>query len=154
MEKSGRRANQQGTTLERSVEDMLREGYEKVSAKRFFAANGLSQPIYARQCAAGVSLYRKPRKVDFILYHPQKWPDCLVIECKWQSSSGSVEEKFPFLVQSIEKNNFPTIIVLDGGGYSPDAETWLKAQAGKLDCKLRRVLSLGEFARFRSKGKI
>lgn len=50
------------------------------------------------------------------------WPDGLVIQCKWQASSGSVEEKYPFEVLNIQKDEYPTIIVLDGGGYSKGSE--------------------------------
>ena len=76
----------------------------------------------------------------------------MVIQCKWQASPGSVDEKFPFEVLSIQLNEFDTIIVLDGGGYSRGAEQWLRGQAGKN--KLRHVLSLGEVNRFHSQGRL
>ncbi len=46
----------------------------------------------------------------------RQWSKCLVIQCKWQVSTGSVEENYPFQVLSIQLNEFDTIIVLDGGG--------------------------------------
>lgn len=82
----------------------------------------LEQPIFAKQCSVGQDLYGRNRRVDFILYHPQRWANCLVIQCKWQASTGTIDEKFPFEVFSIQKNEFDTIIVLDGGGYSSEAE--------------------------------
>ena len=85
-------------------------------------------------------------------YPPQRWPDCLVIQCKWQASPGSVEEKYPFEVLSIQLNEFNTIIVLDGGGYSKGAEMWLRSQAGKN--KLLHVHNLGEISRFHSQGRL
>ncbi len=35
---------------------------------------------------------------DLILCHPIKFPNELAIQCKWQSSGGGVDEKYPFEV--------------------------------------------------------
>ncbi len=148
----GARANQRCRTLENAVNDLLVEEYEQVTPSRFFALRSLRQPIFSEQCPIGRDIYGKNRRVDFILYHPQRWIDCLVIQCKWQASPGSVEEKYPFEVLSIQLNEFETILVLDGGGYSKEATMWLKGQAGKN--KLRHVFSLGELSRFRSQGQL
>ena len=150
----GKRANKRGKILENAVLDLLVEEHEKVESRKFLALKNLRQPLFARQCSVGKDVYGKNRRVDFILYHPQRWPDCLVIQCKWQSSGGSVEEKYPFEVMSIECNEFPTIIVLDGGGYSKESEAWLKGQVGKGKGKGRliHVFSLGEMGKFQSSG--
>ena len=148
----GARANQRGRTLENAINDLLSEEYEQVSPARFFALRSLRQPVFAEQCPIGRDIYGKQRRVDFILYHPQRWVKCLVIQCKWQASSGSVDGKFPFEVLSIQLNEFDTIIVLDGGGYSKGAEQWLRGQAGKN--KLRHVLNLGEINKFQSSGRL
>ena len=68
-----------------------------------FAMREMEQPIYTKQCEVGRDIYGKNRRVDFLLYHPRKWPQSLVIQCKWQASSGSVEEKYPFEVLSIQQ---------------------------------------------------
>ncbi len=148
----GSRANTRGKTLENAIFDLLSEEYEAVSSLRFFALRDLKQPIFAEQCTIGHDIYGKQRRIDFILYHPQRWPSCLVIQCKWQSSVGSVDEKYPFELLSIQLNEFPTIIVLDGGGYGKGAEMWVKGQAGKN--KLLHVLSLGGISKFCSQGRI
>ena len=148
----GSRANKRGRRLENAVSDLLSEEYERVSSGRFFAMRELRQSIFTEQCSVGRDIYGKNRRVDFILYHPQRWSDCLVIQCKWQASPGSVEEKYPFEVLSIQLNEFNTIIVLDGGGYSKGAEMWLKSQAGKN--KLLHVHNLGEISRFHSQGRL
>ena len=149
---SGTRANRRGQGLEQSVRHLLSEDYQPVSSKRFFALCDLEQPIFAEQVYIGEDVYGKRRRVDFILFHPRKWPKCLVIQCKWQASSGSVEEKYPFEVLSIQLNAYPTIVVLDGGGYSAGARLWLKGQAGKN--RLRHVYDLGEISRFHSRGQL
>ena len=148
----GKRANKWGQALENNVVALLDDEYTKVTPQRFFALRDLKQPIYAQQCIVGKNIYAKDRKVDFILYHPTRWKKCLVLQCKWQSSGGSADEKYPFEVLSIQMNEFETIIVLDGGGYAKGAELWLKGQVGKK--KLLHVLSLGEIRRFQSQGRI
>lgn len=147
------KANTTGNRLENWVDDYLEHnGYERVQATEFFAARELDQPIYSKQCIIGKNIYGKQRRVDFILYHPRLWAGCLVVQCKWQASSGSVDEKYPFEVLSIEMGEFPTIIVLDGNGYSAGAKQWLEGQAGKN--KLLHVFDLGEMSRFASTGRL
>lgn len=146
--------NLTGSNLERSAEALLvQSGYDQVpTAPLFFALRDIEQPIYARQCETGRDIYGKRRRVDFILYHPRKWPSSLVIQCKWQASSGSVEEKYPFEVLSLQADGYPAIILLDGNGYSKGAEQWLKGQAGKN--QLKHVFDLGDFQRFASRGQL
>ncbi len=148
----GTRANRRGRALETSVADLLSEDYERITPARFFAARCLQQPIYAAQVPTGLNIYAKQRRVDFILHHPQKWPDCLVIQCKWQASSGSVDEKFPFEVECIAHDAFPAIIVLDGGGASKGAKDWLLSQRGKRN--LVDVLDQGGLHRWQTQGRI
>ena len=75
-----------------------------------------------------MSIYETPRKCDFLVLNKDKFPDGLIIECKWQHSKGSVDEKYPFALFNIFKIGVPTIILLDGGGYKPAAMKWLKDQ--------------------------
>ena len=149
---SGGRANRRGRILERYVRELLDEEHEKVSAARFFAMRSLRQPIFAQQVDTGAGIYGRRRLVDFALYHPQRWPDCLVIQCKWQTSSGSVDEKYPYEVENIAHAVFPTIIVLDGGGYSEGARQWLLAQRGRRN--LVDVCSQGDISRMQAQGRI
>ena len=128
-------------------------GYERIlPASLFFAMREMEQPIYARQVESGRNIYGKTRRVDVILYHPRKWPKCLVIQCKWQASGGSVDEKYPFEVLNIQQSGYETIMVLDGGGYSSGAAQWLRGQAGKN--MLKHVFDMGDFQRFASRGDI
>lgn len=150
----GRKANSAGVRLENYVADILDDdlGYELIPPNRFFACRVLDQPIYARQVETGLDIYGKRRRVDVILYHPRLWPDCLVIQCKWQAIPGSVEQKYPYEVLCIQQDAYDTIIVLDGGGYSAGSRQWLLNQAGKN--RLKHVFNQGEFARFASRGSL
>lgn len=140
----GQQANHTGNELEVFIENrLIREGYQVVPRQRFLASMVLEQPIYSRQFTVAKSVYGTDFKADFILYHPEKWPKCLVIEAKWQEQAGSVDEKYPYLVVNIKtKSPYDTIIVLDGGGYKATALAWLKAQANS---KLLAVFNMREF---------
>lgn len=155
MSNAAGRANRTGLRLEAFVSGILAEaGYHPIAPpSSFWAMRAMEQPIYASQCEIGRDIYGKCRRVDFILYHPRRWPGCLVVQCKWQASSGSVEEKYPFEVLSIQHNEYPTIVLLDGGGYTKGAEQWLRSQAGGNQL-LRHVFSQGDFQRFASRGSL
>lgn len=153
MNNAGKKANTEGKQFEAFVERCIEEsGYTKTTAKEFFKLRCLKQPIFAAQCEIGVDIYSKTRRVDFILYDPDKWVDCLVLQCKWQAAKGSVEEKYPYEVLSIQLNNFDTIIVIDGGGFSPGAVQWLKSQAGKN--KLLHVFNQSQLQGFTTRGQL
>ena len=131
--------------------DML--GYERIwPSSMIFAMRDMGQPVYAQQVEVGRDIYGKRRRVDFLLFHPLRHPNGLIIECKWQSSSGSVEEKFPFLVLNITRGEYDAIVILDGGGYNSGAEQWLRSEAG--GTRLKHVFSMGEFSNYASRGNI
>lgn len=137
-------ANLTGNRLEKFVLNSLDEfGYTFIERERFKAATYLEQPIYSRQYYLGRNIYESNIFCDFILYHPQKFPNCLIIETKWQQTGGSVDEKYPFLIINIqEKYPHRTILLLDGGGYKKGAEVWLRNQVGG---NLLEVFSMAEF---------
>ena len=149
-----RAGNLTGDMFERSVRNIIEMArYREVERSTlFWAMREMAQPIYAAQVETGHDIYGKVRRVDFVLYHPQRWPTCLVIQCKWQASRGSVDEKYPYEVLNIQMGKYPTIIVLDGSGYSAGAATWLRGQQGKN--QLRHVHDLGQFQRFASRGSL
>lgn len=141
----GGRAVRTGNALERVVKNALDDNkYTFVPSRKFLAACCLPQPLYTSQINIGKSIYNTSLISDFMLYHPEKWPDRLVIECKWQQSSGSVDEKYPYNVLNIrEIYPCPAIILLDGEGYKTGAAEWLRAQVdGK---KLLAVFSMVQF---------
>lgn len=71
------------------------------------------------------------------------------IECKWQAVSGSVDEKFPYLLACMK--NVPEkeiIIIVDGGGAKKAAVEWLKFQTEAIKRKNICVCNMSEFAQW------
>jgi hypothetical protein len=100
------------------------------------------QKLYAQKMCVGQSIYNTRRKCDFVLFNPAWANKLLFIECKWQAESGSVDEKFPYLIANINKHACDTIILLDGNGYKSGAKKWLCSQ---INGHLKGVYSMEEF---------
>jgi hypothetical protein len=130
---SGGKANKTGGGLEKFVEQLLqREGYQEFwdhKEQVFANRKTLGGKQYAKQVNIGESIYGTRVRCDILVLNKDKFPDGLVIECKWQQSKGSVDLKYPFNVFNINKLNIPTIILLDGQGYSKKSGQWLRDQA-------------------------
>jgi hypothetical protein len=145
---SGQQANLNGDTLEHFVECLLQaRGYvEFINYKGqvFAMRKAIGGKQYSKQPFCGYSIYETQRKCDFLTINQSKFPNGLIIECKWQQTSGSVDEKYPFTVHNIEKTKIPSIIVIGGEGYKKEALEWLKKQSGK-DKALIGVYTMSEF---------
>jgi hypothetical protein len=152
-DQAGKRAVKTGKRLESFIKQALEEnGYRFVHRKDFRVDLFLKQPIYSSQVNICKSIYGSDYNCDFILYHPEKWPDCLVIESKWQQRSGSVDEKFPYIIENIEKQ-FPykAILLVDGGGFKKGAVDWIRKKVGK---KLIGVCNMAEFQKWVNNGHL
>lgn len=145
---SGAKANRTGNTLERFVEQVLvNSGYSEFwnHKKQVFANRKvIGGKQYSKQVPIGDTIYETQRKCDFLVINREKFPEDLIIECKWQQSKGSVDEKYPFLIYNIVRTGIPTIILLDGGGYKKAAMDWLKENVNKRG-SLLGVWNMSEF---------
>lgn len=154
----GATANFTGRQLENFVEETLKNNSWKFIEKNKFRdtideSNLFSKKggmFFTREYLVGKTLYDTNWKIDFLVSNLDG--KIFGIECKWQQSSGSVDEKFPYLVLNIkEKCPYPCIIIVDGDGYKPKAKEWLNRQ---VDEKLLAVLSLNEFVKFTNKDEL
>lgn len=147
---SGAKANKTGNKLERFVEQSLADydylEFSQNKAQAFGNRHLIGGKQYMKQSPVGDTIYETIRKCDFLIINRRKFPNDLIIECKWQQRSGSVDEKYPFLLFNIIKTGIPTIILLDGGGYRPAAMEWLQSQTHK-NSALIAVWTMAEFQR-------
>ncbi len=71
-------------------------------------------------------LWGAKRRIDVLLTHvPTR--KVLGIECKYQGTSGSAEEKIPATIKDIEYWPIPGIVVIDGPGFSANMMGFLMA---------------------------
>lgn len=153
IKQGGKIAAKNGTELENLVKEIIEnKDFQFIEKSKFtLAANGLKQKLYTQQLVICESIYSTeeyPHKLsaDFVLYDPDGKEKYLIIECKSQTSSGSVDEKYPYLNENI-KNKYPykTIVILDAIGAKPGARLWLRNQQNQ---NLMKVFE--DFSRFRA----
>lgn len=127
-ENGGRIANRNG----RSAEDMIADWLLRKGVR------------FVRQKHVGSTIYRTRLKTDVYIEPYQRFPAGLAIESKWQDSTGSADEKFPYLVANIRAGAFPcpVVVVVAGGAARIGAFQWLRAQQ---DDRLIHVFTTEEF---------
>ena len=149
----GARAVTSGTVLENTVEGALlghryvQVGLDLPKKQRLGCLlSSNSQPKrYARQAYIGQGIYGSDIYVDFYIIGAASLAYGLIIECKWQQTSGSVDEKLPYLNLNIQ-NCYPeqAIVLIDGGGMKPQAISWLNKQVN-INQNLLAVHDLSSF---------
>ena len=95
-----------------------------------YGARGLR--VY-REITLGKTIIGKSRKVDlFVLHEPTN--QALAIECKYQDSLGTVDEKIPYALQDLEALWVPGILVYAGKGWSKGVLHSLEASRLACSC--------------------
>ena len=69
-------------------------------------------------------LWGAERRIDLVLRHPDS-DRSLGIECKFQGTGGSAEEKIPATIQDIAAWPIPGIVVFEGAGFSANMRAYL-----------------------------
>jgi len=64
------------------------------------------------------------RKIDVVLIHPDT-RKTLGIECKYQGSQGTAEEKIPTTIKDISAWPIPGIVVFAGKGFTSNMKAFL-----------------------------
>src|SRR5437899_7932544 len=87
---TGGKANKTGNQLENFVEQNLQDyGYTEFwnyKAIAFENRKSIGGRQYLKGVPIGTTIYETVRKCDFLVINNQKFPDNLIIECKWQQS--------------------------------------------------------------------
>jgi hypothetical protein len=149
----GARAVTFGNVLEKTIEGVLQgHGYyqigQDVPQKQRLDDLLNSQILpkrYARQVYIGPSIYGTDLYVDFYIIGSQSIAEGLIIECKWQQTAGSVDEKLPYVNLNIQTcYPVPAVVLIDGGGMKEGAIAWLKSQVS-VNPNLLAVHTLSSF---------
>ncbi len=73
----------------------------------------------------GTSIIGKPRRVDLLALDTTGRG--LALECKYQDSSGTVDEKIPYALADLDALKMPAILVYAGAGFSDGVLHLLKS---------------------------
>jgi hypothetical protein len=149
---SGRLANKQGNLLESTVKDIfISKGFTLKKYKDYISSETEIDNLILTN-APYTSIYKHNGKTEFLV-KSHHYNLSVRIECKWQQSQGSVDEKLPYLylncVESMPEDNI--MIVIDGNGFKKGAVEWLKEAASQrkflpTDSKKKiQVFTLTEF---------
>jgi hypothetical protein len=76
------------------------------------------------QVRVGRRIWGAVRRIDVVLTH-QETRRTLGLECKFQGSQGTAEEKIPSTIQDIAAWPIPGIVVFGGEGFSPNMVAFL-----------------------------
>jgi hypothetical protein len=149
----GGRAVISGNVLERTVETILQvHGYIEIcrdlpkKRRRDWLVYSTDSPKrYAKQVYIGSGIYGTDIYVDFYIFNALTIPAGLIVECKWQQSGGSVDEKLPYLNLNIQTcYPSPAVVLIDGEGMKKGAINWLNRQVSSNE-NLLAVYNLAHF---------
>lgn len=152
--KQGTLANISGNALEQIVvSTLIPKGFTLVNYGDYAKSSlSFAHELLIRN-APYLTIYGHPGKTEFLVLS-EKYGLEMRIECKWQQSPGSVDEKFPYLylncVEAMPERQI--MIIVDGGGAKAGAVNWLKQttksrryQSDSVKPKTIHVVTLSEF---------
>ena len=150
----GTLANQSGNILEQTVKTVfLQKKFEILPYNHWEKHRMLFGTELLLTNAPYTTIYNHPGHTEFLVLSKNYNLETR-IECKWQRSAGSVDEKLPYLylncIESMPENQI--IIILDGDGFKKGSKIWLEnAVKNNKYCfahdkkKIIEVFSLSEF---------
>ena len=128
MTKQGRLAGSSGSTLEKvAISTLQSKGFEVVMYREWTKHPERYGNELLLKNVPYTTIYKHQGHTEFLL-QSEKHKIEIRIECKWQQSGGSVDEKFPYLylncIERMPEQNI--IIILDGAGAKAGGVQWLK----------------------------
>ena len=127
MEK-GRSANITGNQLEVTVQTvLLNKGFEIEMYREWEKKPEKYGKELLLKNVPFKTIYNHKGNTEFLLIS-ERYNLRIRIECKWQQSAGSVDEKLPYLylntIEAMPEKNI--MILIDGDGFKAGAKTWLR----------------------------
>lgn len=124
----GGTANQQGSILEKTIIPTFEaRGFEVINYSNWKTKPDKYGTELLLKHVPYTTIYGHPGYTEF-LAQSKRYRLNHRIECKWQQSSGSVDEKFPYLylncIEAMPEQDI--IIIAGGGGMKKGVIPWLK----------------------------
>ena len=125
------KARLSGRALEDQIEAGFRaRGFDVIADKEWDQSEDRNHPHLRRVIldARYASIYGHAARIEFLLLLPGRR---ILIEVKRQNTSGSTDEKLPYVYANAELNisfGQEFVLIMDGEGWKPGARDWI---AGK-----------------------
>ncbi len=128
IRQKGSLASGQGKVLEEAViSTFARKGFEVVMWSEWNRNRSAHGSELLLKNVPFKNIYGHDGYTEFLV-KSERYEIEIRIECKWQQSAGSVDEKFPYLylncIEAMPENEI--LIIVDGGGAKEGAVRWLK----------------------------
>ena len=131
--------------VERTVERspvLNGHAYKRLVARYVVAEYGPRGVEVYDEVNAGTSMIGKQRRLDLLLLHRDSGR-ALALECKYQDTNGTADEKIPYALQDLATLRMPAAIVYAGTGFSMGVLHLLQSSEMAAYClpgdKLQRV---------------
>ena len=91
--------------------------YRRLVARYLLNAYAKRNVHLYEEVSLGTSIIGKQRRVDLFLVVPATCA-AIAVECKYQDSSGTTDEKIPYALDDLRAMRVPSVIVYAGSGFS------------------------------------
>jgi hypothetical protein len=91
--------------------------YKHLIARYLLSAYGQRGIQIYEEVGLGTSIIGKSRRIDLLVVEPSTGA-VLALECKYQDSSGTADEKIPYALQDLAALRIPGVIAYGGSGFS------------------------------------
>lgn len=124
----GKQGNITGNQLESAVKAVFTgKGFQIVKYRDWIKSTSKFSEEVLLTNVPYTTIYKHRGSTEFLLIS-KKYNLKMRIECKWQQTSGSVDEKLPYLylnaIESMPEDKI--MILIDGRGWKEGAIEWLK----------------------------
>lgn len=145
MSSQGCESNRSGKWLEKNISEEFK--LRGVPSFRFSKKSTNNDLFFQRFLLKGVpytSIYKSNSKSEFVYIDRDR--HSIRIECRHQDSRGSVDEKFPYLLDNARRAmpEKEIWLVVEGHGARAKARAWLKEEAAAVRHKTIRMLTLSQ----------
>jgi hypothetical protein len=90
--------------------------YRRLIGRYLLGAYGARGLKVYEEVAVGTSIIGKQRRVDLFVVGPNE--QALVVECKYQESTGTADEKIPYALTDMQALRINGVVAYAGNGFS------------------------------------